>query len=371
MKGENIKIECFTVKELKVLLEEKDFWFQNVTPITRHRAQLLVHNPRAQPDDPALFIAREGDEIVGYRAVLVDHIYVDGETIRIGWGSSFWVSEHRRGQGVGRLLFQDGYERWKGITGSLLQSRDAARVYERDKNFFCFNNKEGYQFILRLNSLYWLQRKVRVPRWLAWIFAPLDLVVNALLAPFRAAWVSRRKPMEGLRVEYCREIVDRETIDFVNTYNEGTLTRKTVADLNAIVRYPTSLATPLEDAIASRYFFAIKSARFDYLYFKVYNLDLNLKAVVLLNIDGGTLKLLYYFCESRDVLPRVFDVVLLHAHRLKTEIISSYDAEFNEHILKTRFPRLSARKQVRKSFVPEKFRSLNLQRYKTFDGDVA
>lgn len=367
-----MEIEIYTVREVKTLLEEKDFWYQNVTPITRHRAQLLVNNPRAHPDDAILFIAKEGKDIVGYRAVLVDHIYVDGEVIRVGWGSSFWVSKHRRGTGVGRKLFETGYERWRGITGSLFQSRDAARVYERDKNFYCFNNKEGYQFILRLNTLSWLQKKFRIPAWLGWVFALPDVVVNGVLAPFRAAWVSRKQPLKGYRIEYCREIVDRETIDFVNKYNEGTLTRKSVADLNNIVRYPTSMATPLEDAIASRYYFAIKASRFDYLYFKVYDLELKLKAVVLINLDGDTLKLQYYFCESQEVREAMFAIVLLHAHRLKTEIISSYDEEFNDYILKkSGFPRLFSRRQVRKSFVPVSFRSFNLERFKTYDGDVA
>lgn len=367
-----IDIECYTVRELKTMLEEKDFWFQNVSPITRHRAQLLVHNPRAQPDDAVLFIAKEGGEIVGYRAVLVDNIHVDGEVIKVGWGSSFWVSEHRRGQGVGRLLFEEGFKRWKGNTGSLLQSRDAARVYERDKTFYCFNNKEGYQFVLRLNTLYWLRRRVNIPMALEWVFTLPDLVVNGLLAPFRAAWVSRKKPMNGFRVEYCREIADRETIDFVQRYNQGTLTRKSVDDLNVIVRYPTSMATPLEDAIASRYYFRTKSSRFDYLYFKVYDLKLNLKAVVLLNIEGEALKLLYYFYESDEVLPALFDLILLHAYRLKTDMIVSYDAQFNDHILKNSgFPRLLARRQVRKSFVPVSFQKFNIQRFKTYDGDVA
>lgn len=365
-------IEVYTVKQLKALLEQKEFWYQNVAPITRHRAQLLVNNPRALPDDPVLFVAKEGNDIVGYRAIVVDEIFVDGQVRRVGWGSSFWVSLHRRGQGVGRRLFEEGFKAWNGSTGSLQQSRDAGRVYERDKEFYCFNNKEGYQFILRLNTLFWLRKRVRIPSWLEWIFVPVDAIVNAVFGVARSAWVARRKPLQNFRVEYCREIVDRETIEFVERHNQHTLTRKTVEDLNAIVRYPTSLATPLEDAIASRYYFVNKSSRFDYLYFKVYDLELNLKAVVLLNVDGESLRLPYYFYESEEVLPAIFDIVLLHAYRLKTEIIVSYDTQFNDYILKkSGFPRIFARKQVRRSFVPVSFRSLNLERFKTYDGDVA
>lgn len=365
-------IESYTVEQLGALLEEKHFWFQNVSPVTRHRAQLLVHNPRSQPDDAVLFVARENGEIIGYRIIFPDVLYFNGECRRIGWGSSFWVDGRYRGKGVGRLLFQRSLECWGGNIGSLIQSRDAARVYERDETFYCFNDKEGYQIVLRLNALYWLRKRIGIPSWLGWIFAPANFLVNGVLSPFRAAWVSRKKPMNGFLVEYCREIIDRETIDFVKKHNQGTLTRKTVEDLNNIVRYPTSMATPLEDAIASRYYFATRASRFDYLYFKVFDLKLNLKAVVLLNVDGEALRLLYYFYESDEFLQDLFDIVLLHAYRLKTEIIVSYDAQFNQHVLKNSgFPRLFSRRQVRKSFMPVSYRQFDLQRFATYDGDGA
>ncbi|HLT71784.1 MAG TPA: GNAT family N-acetyltransferase [Cyclobacteriaceae bacterium] len=364
-------IEIYTVRELDALLREKAFWFQNVAPITRHRAQLLVANPRAQHDDAVLFVAKDKGEIIGYRIVYPDTVYPAGEPLRIGWGSAFWVSEQRRGEGVGRLLFQKSLEVWGGSIGSLIQSRDAARVYEGNKSFYCFQETVGYQFVVRLNTLYWVRKRVRIPSGLDWVFAPLDFVFNGVSGLRRRLWAVRRKSLENFRLEYCREIVDSEAVEFVQNHNQHSLSRKTVADLNAIVRYPTSLATPFTDVITSRYYFAIKSHRFDYLYFKIYDLKLNLIAVVLLNLDGDTLKLLYYFCSSEEVLPHVFDIVLLHALRLKTEVIVSYDVHFNDHILKSGFPRLFARQQIRKSFLPLKFRDLNFQRLKTYDGDGA
>jgi GNAT superfamily N-acetyltransferase len=366
-----MEVEIYTVRELEVQLREKPFWFQNVAPITRHRAQLLVGNPRAQPDDAVLFVAKDKGEIIGYRVVYPDVVYPNGEALKIGWGSSFWVSEKRRGEGVGRLLFQKSLEVWEGNIGSLIQSADAARVYEGDKTFYCFQETVGYQFVLRLNTLFWIRKRINVPSWLGWICAPVDFVVNGIWGLRRASWAARTKSLEDFQLEYCREIMDQEAVEFVQKHNQHTLSRKTIHDLNAIVRHPTSLATPFSDVIASRYYFAIKSHRFDYLYFKVYDLKLNLTAVVLLNVDGDTVKLLYYFVSSDDILPQVYDIVLLHANRLKAEIIVSYDTQFSDHIKKTGFPRLLARRQVKKSFLPTAFRELDFARYKTFDGDGA
>lgn len=366
-----MEVEIYTVSELDALLREKPFWFQNVAPITRHRAQLLVGNPRAEPNDAVLFVAKDKGEIVGYRVIYPDVVYPMGKALKIGWGSSFWVSEQRRGEGIGRLLFQKSLEVWGGNIGSLIQSADAARVYEGDKTFYCFQEAVGYQFVVRLNTLHWIRKRIRIPSGLGWVFAPLDFVVNGISGLRRTLWAARRTSLENFHLEYCREIVDSEAVEFVQNHNQHSLSRKTVGDLNAIVRYPTSLATPFTDVIASRYYFATKSHRFDYLYFKVFDLKLNLMAVVLLNLEGDTLKLLYYFYSSEEVLPHVFDIVLLHALRMKTEVIVSYDAQFNDHIRRSGFPRIFARQQIRKSFLPLKFRDLNFQRLKTYDGDGA
>jgi GNAT superfamily N-acetyltransferase len=365
-------VEVYTVERLSDALKEKGFWFQNVAPITRHRAQLLINNPRSQKDDPVLFVAKEGPEIIGYRIVFPDRIYLKGEASKIGWGSSFWVNERYRGQGIGRLLFEKSFELWNGNIGSLIQSRDAARVYERNSNFYCFNESIGYQFVIRLSTRFWIQKRVRVHSAFEWIFPIIDAPVNAVLGLLKNLWISRKKPVRNVQLEYCREIIDPEAIQFVESNNLGSLSRKEVIDLNAIVKYPTSLATPLNDAIASRYYFSTSAFRFDYLYFKVYDLNLDLKGLVLMNIEGGGLKLLYYFYKSENTLPAIYDIVLLHAIKLKTEVITSFDSAFSDYLMRrSGFPRLYGRRHIRKSFLPIRFKSLDPSSYKIYDGDGA
>lgn len=365
-------VEVYTVELLKDALQDKDFWLGNVVPITKHRAQLVINNPRSQRNDPVLFIAKEGEEIIGYRLVFPDIIYVDGVARRFGWGSSFWVNEQYRGRGIGRLLFEKSYELWKGNIGSLMQSRDAARIYERDSNFFCFSQSIGYQFIIRLNTRFWLRKRMYIPPAVGWVLHLIDLPVNAALGVFRLGWVARRKPIKNYLLEYCREIVDPETINFVESHNRKSLSRKSVNDLNSIVMYPTSLATPLRDSVSSRYFFNTTASRFDYLYVKVYDLNYRLKGLLLLNVDGCTLKLLYYFYESETDLPPLFDIFLLHAIRLKTELIICYDDHFNRFLMRSSgFPRLFSRKQRKKSFLPVSMKGVDFSTYKIYDGDGA
>ena len=195
--------------------------------------------------------------------------------------------------------------------------------------------------------------------------------VNIILDTLAYRW-SKHRSSRDLCLEYCLEVLDDETIHFVGETNVQTLSRKNIADLNEIVKYPTSLATPLTDTIKSRYYFSTNASRFDYFYLKVYASQRELIGVMLLNIEGGELKLLYYFYRSDNVLDELFDVVLMHAIRLKAELITSYDDRFIKYVKdNSKFPVLHTRKRVRKSFLPNIFKTFDLAKYKIFDGDGA
>lgn len=368
----SISIEILTVEQLAGKLNDREFWLQNVAPVTRHRAQLLINNPRAGKDDPVLFIARNGHEVIGFRVVFPDRLYINDTIIKIGWGSSFWLDKRYRGKGIGRMLFEKGYELWEGNTGSLIQSDDAARVYLGSPDFYCLRKSLNYQLILRLNSLYWARKKSRVPGALAWIFPVIDAPVNLIMHLRQALWSSRHKALHGVQLEYCHEISDKETIDFIKANNHNTLARKEAEDLNVIVKYPTTIPTPLGDLIGSRYYFASKALRFDYLYVKVYDAQTELIGLMLMNIDGECIKLLYYLSRSEEVIPRLYDIFLQHAIKMKSEFISSYDEGLNKYIIEqSGFPILYKRKHVYRSFLSNKLKISNPEKYRIFDGDGA
>lgn len=367
----DIEIEIHTVEKLREMLSRKEFWFQNVAPITKHRAQLIINNPRSNSDDPVLFIAKNSDKIVGYRLVFPDRIYVDNEAFKLGWGSCFWVDKSYRGTGIGKMLFQKSLELWNGNIGSLIQSRDAARVYEGSSEFYCFRQSVGYQFILKLNFVYWMQKKIRIFQPIRFFLGLIDLPVNGVLSLLQHKWNAQTQPLKQNHLEYYREITDEDTIQFVNERNRKAFLRRGVAEFNTIVKFPTSISAPLPDAVKSRYFFATKAKRFDYYYFKSYDKNMDLAGLALINQEGQELRLLYYFSKDESNHDTLFNIVLLHAKALNVEIITSYDDRFNRFIKSSGFPTLFDRRQVRKSFLPVRFQPLVQDEFLIFDGDGA
>jgi hypothetical protein len=268
------------------------------------------------------------------------------------------------------LLFQKSLELWNGNIGSLIQSKDAARVYEGSSDFYCFRESVGYQFILKLNLAYWIQKKIRLFQPIRFFLGLIDLPVNWILSLLQNRWNARTKPLKQNQLEYYREIVDEDTIQFVNERNRKAFLRRGVAELNTIVKFPTSISAPLPDAVKTRYFFATKAKQFEYYYFKSY-VNMDLSGLALINLDGRELKLLYYFSKDDSNHDNIFNIVLLHAKALKVEIITSYDDRFNKFIKSSGFPRLFNRSQVRKSFLPVQYRSLVNDELLIFDGDGA
>jgi hypothetical protein len=89
-------IESYTVAQRKALLEEKDFWFQNVSSNTRA--------PGAIGGPESTVVARRRSRVCGQEGLSVISRY-------------------------------------------------------------CFNDKEGYQFAIRLNRAFWLRKRLRIPFW--------------------------------------------------------------------------------------------------------------------------------------------------------------------------------------------------------------
>ena len=367
----DVQIEIYTVGRLSNLLSSKEFWFQNVAPITKHRAQFIINSPRSKKDDPVLFVAKVAGKIAGYRLIFPDRIFVDSEDFRLGWGSCYWVDKAYRGKGIGKVLFQKSLGLWDGNIGSLIQSKDAARVYEGNSDFYCVRESTGYQFVLKINVGYWLEKKLKFVRKLRLLTRAMDLPVNLMMTFRQFLWMQKAKPLLNKSLEYYQEIEDEETTHFVNKRNRDTLLRRGIQEINAIVKYPTSLATPLVDVVKSRYYFATNADRFDYYYFKIYDDRNDLIGLALINVEGKELRLLYYFSKESSNHSIVYNIVLAHARSLKIEIISSYDDKLNQFILSSGFPTLFNRRQNRKSFLPVRYKTIIPKDFLIFDGDGA
>ncbi len=87
-------------------------------------------NPNGQPGGPLIWIAREGQTIVGQYAAMPVRVAVKGREIDGAWGMDVMVAPERQRQGLGEDLFRT-WDRAVGASLGLGLSEASARLFQK------------------------------------------------------------------------------------------------------------------------------------------------------------------------------------------------------------------------------------------------
>jgi len=85
------------------------------------------HNPFLRGNDLPIWVAVDGDRVVGQSCALVEPLVVHGKEYRVGWGVDFFVLPEYRGQGLGTRL-QQANNAGNDIFMSLSMAASAAHI---------------------------------------------------------------------------------------------------------------------------------------------------------------------------------------------------------------------------------------------------
>ena len=108
-------------------------------PITIQRAEAQASNPYAAPEDVALLVAYNGEELVGYFGILPIMLQHRDDTSKVHWFTTWMVNPKLRGAGVGSALMQAALDLDKDFM--IVGSKPARRVC-RKFGFFDFEPLE-------------------------------------------------------------------------------------------------------------------------------------------------------------------------------------------------------------------------------------
>jgi GNAT superfamily N-acetyltransferase len=157
-------------------------------PITKQRAEALVNNPFAAPDDVAMLLATEGERCVGYFGVMPVMLLHAGQLHKVHWLTTWAVSDDYLGKGLGSRLMEEALALDVDLT--IVGSKPARRV----------SAKYGFHEVKPLDY-------VQLDFGVAGRYNPLSLLLRALRKLASVAKVS-------LPIETLDAAVDRffETI---------------------------------------------------------------------------------------------------------------------------------------------------------------
>ena len=348
-----MEIKCYTAQQLKKELTKSDLWNLKYCPITRHRAISIIMHPRTLPGDTVLIVGYLNGEVSGYIAIVPDELYSGGESVRLGWMGSWWSDPDPSNSMMAVRLLIKAYELYDGHLAGFSAAERAEQLIKSSNRFKDFRFAVGSQYLLRFNMGYWIPRKYPGTRHIARIIRFADAFLNLMQNARLVHWKSSNKIDRSLSIEYLTQIHDTDTIEFIKQHSHSQLTRRNHEDINAMIKYPTSLATILEDKNKSKYFFSNRSQRFLYLLYKILDRSQKIVAVILICVDGNHMTIPFAF-NRKNTEKMVLTSVLHHIVDMNVDMLTTFDPGLNEQIKMLKVPYIYKKKRNRDSLISKK-----------------
>jgi len=359
-----LRIQEYTISDLKQCLRP-GHWFQGEpSPITKHRALSHVNNPRAQGGDVALLVAYDEDAVVAHLGILPDLVFRNQSAHKIGWLTAWWANPARNYTGVGLMLLSRAFTLYQGRLGASGFSEAARKVYDATRKFVTLGEQEGINGFARLNLYRLLHRRSpRLARFRAGLRV-LDVIGNQYINLRQWWWRKRHALPHGFRFEYLPEM-DSEADDFIQQHSSNSLARRGAKELNWIAKYPWVLNTPL--APPTSFHFSSPVESYSVFNMKIYDAEEQLVAVLMVTLMDGHVIVPHCFHQGRSGL-----IALVLSHFLiaqRAERLTLHYSDLVEQLLALRFPWLWLRKRQRNWIWSREFAGENVSRYAMQDGD--
>ena len=324
-----MRIEEYSLADLRGRLEDRDFWSQSVLPISKHRAIAQVHNPRADEDDVLLIVAygdKGPSETVAYIGILPDRVFLEGREQKVGWLSCWWVNPKAATGGIGAMLLFRAINSYSGHVASYSPAPVAEEIITSTRQFVPLYDLHGVTGILRFNTSYLLERRRPSARPLKPFLKLLDRFGNLVGDARISQRIRTRHGASEYSLDYVSAI-DSETEAFITRHRSpAELFRRGKAELDWIYTYPWVIAAPLPDRLSARYDFTATARTFSFYMVKIRRPDGELAAFLLLKLKNETLTVPYaYF--TPDSASLVLDSVLGHALSLRADMVTILNSE--------------------------------------------
>jgi len=258
---------------------------QNI-PISKIRAISQAKNPRANDEDILLIIAVIEKNIVGYIGALPEQLD-ENKKLKIAWNSCWWIEKGQPSKIALKLLFSF----FKAYDNNIMM-RDLTETTKQIilslKNFSVAKKLYAKKYFFKLN----LSSKINK------IFKPIDFLINFSLNISQKIFFYKKN--NSIRIKYPDEFTEKDEI-FISQHNEKELFKRSVKELNWIVKNPWIEEGREKDEFGKRYFFSTIKKSFSNKIMKILNFKDEVVAIVFLKEINGILEIPYIYFDKKDI----------------------------------------------------------------------
>lgn len=265
-------------------------------PISFHRAISHANNPRANVNDILLFLAKEGDELIGYMGILPDLFFPKNQPIiKVGWVSCAWVKQEHRGKGITGKLFTEAHFKYNGN----LLSYDyvpATKIMYDSTGFFAKDPliKNGVRLYIKSDFERILAPKSALLKKSAPVLKGIDSAGNSLLDLYRS---NKAYPIDHLNLEPVQEI-NQPLSQFLSEQTSKNYFPRQERELNWILTSPWVLERDEKTDLDNKYYFSSSAKEFKNLAFQLKDENGSICAFFFFTIKNGVVKLPYFYTQD-------------------------------------------------------------------------
>jgi hypothetical protein len=312
-----ITLKTLHKEGLRDYLNSQKYREGSVIPISAHRAQSHLQNPRAREEDVLLILAESGDELAGYLGILPDDLYAGGQVHHVGWMSCLWVDERFRGQKIAQSLVNACMDSWGSNILLTEFTKEAGALYRKTAFFEPIRSLEGKRYYILSDLETFLPPKMPELKRYSGILALTDRVVNTVIRKLRRLKKEQKLHYNVIIVSK----LDTEMSDFIAAHQGDSLFRRDSREIQWILDYPWILSGDKNSREAARYHFSSYERNFECQALKITDPDGKLIAVALITIRNGHLRIPYFYADSATAGLREIIFYLIREKGIKTMTI--------------------------------------------------
>ncbi len=218
-----MELKTILISELPDFVKSDLYKNAKTCPITVHRAISQLNNPRADKNDPALIIATDKNNIVGFIGFLPDKI----KNTKVYWNSCWWVNKEYSKVAIPLLLnfIKTGKEKI-----SLTDYTPHTKEIVNKLHFFnIIKLNNGFRGYLKLNLSEVLPKRNVKLKPFRKFFKIFDRCINMLFHP-------KTKPTNFKSEEITT--FNKYDIEFIKTHSKHELIQRNSSEIEWVANFP-------------------------------------------------------------------------------------------------------------------------------------
>lgn len=312
-------------------------------PISRLRFLSQTNNPRALPEDLILVTVKLNGELIAFRTVLPDNIELGVRSVHFAWLSGVWVAPQYRRLGISRKMFDIIFQAWNGLLLGTEYTPANGLAITSSGQLGPTISKPGVRIFYKSPLEHIILNKYKKYRPFRNAFKLADTIIDTLVKGKNMMYGNISLPDE---VKYTiSEKLSDKAKSFIDEYRSYSSTNRRVTELDWIVKYPWLASDPKAIEESKKYYFSVFAAQFTVCFLEIYQRS-DIKAIVMLTLRDGILKIPYLFTHEKDKSD-VASCILRYASDNKVKLIVSYHTQLNDRLLSLDNKRIIAKKTTR------------------------